>query len=129
MKKAQNAAILPLATFVTFDDAIKSILLSAGTRCEYDFDLVKMENICKKSGLPLGSSKISSLILAYCKKLKKENGRVIDMKFENLGGTLRATFTIRLFGIDDLSVLESKHLKTVVSSGEWRSGTGHRVKK
>ena len=127
MKTKEND-FLALVTLVALDDSIKKILLSSGTKCEYDFDLRKMERICQEGNSLLTQEVIRTAILHYCEALKK-NARVISMEVENLSpAVLRVIFTFKNFDNDDLPLMDEDGLRTVISSGEWRNGAGQEVK-
>lgn len=118
---------MALATLVTLDDSIKEMLLSVGTKCEYDFDLGEMERICRNGNSLLTQGVIRTAILHYCDVLKK-NRRVISMEVENLSLTvMRVIFTFKNFDNNDLPLMDESSLRTVISSGEWRSGDGREV--
>ena len=120
----------PLFTILTLDESIKSILLSAGIKTEFDFDLAKLERICKQNALILSQKKIELMILHYCKTLKTKNDRVLKINVEYPSpSVVRIIFTIRLFGSNELPLLNPQELTTVVSSGEWRKASGEKVKK
>jgi hypothetical protein len=126
--KTKENRFLALATLVTLDDSIKKILLSSGTKCEYDFDLRKIERTCQEGNSLLTQKVIKTAILHYCDALKK-NTRVISMEVENLSSmVLRVIFTLKNFDNDDLPLMDEDDLRTVISLGEWRNGAGQEVK-
>lgn len=119
-----------LATLLALDESLKSIFLSAGTKSEFDFDLAELEQTCKQNNLLFSQKKIESIILEYCKVLKRKNNRVLNMTVGHPSSSVvRITFTIRLFGDNDSSFINPEELKTVVSSGEWRRASGERINK
>lgn len=129
MKTIKKDGLVSLAMLVTLDDAVKSILLSAGIKTEYDFDLNKIARICKENGSDLNNEQIKIVILHHCNVLREKNQRVLKVETEDLSPTvLRVVFTVRLFRDDDLTLVSPDDLRTIISSGEWRRGDGLLVK-
>jgi hypothetical protein len=130
MSSKTRGGLETLATLLTIDDTLKNILLSAGTKCEYDFNLAKIETVAKDNLLQLSRKEIKKAILVYCGVLRNENQRVLNMETEDLTSSiLRVTFTVKLFDGNELPLLDTDKLRSVISSGEWRNASGRRVRK